>query len=290
MSTEGMNMARLSFGVKTAQQHSTYPAMLDVWKEADTTPIFEHAWLFDHFAPIQGDLDGPCVDGWTLLAALAAETERIRLGLMVTGNTYRHPAVLAKIATTVDVVSDGRLDFGVGAGWNEYEHHSMGIPLYPPGQRLRRFEEACEIWKRLFTQHLTDFDGRYYQLKEARNEPKPVQQPHPPFVIGGSGEQITLRVVAKYADVWNFNGRDVDTFNHKLNVLRQHCADVGRDIDEIQLSIQSAVDYDNLDNTIHQVQSFVDAGVTHIILNLRPPYPDGIVTRLAEEVVPKIQS
>jgi F420-dependent oxidoreductase-like protein len=283
-------MAQLRFGVKTAQQHATYPAVLEVWQEADGIPVFEHAWLFDHFAPIQGDLDGPCLDGWTLLSALAAQTRRIRVGLMVTGNTYRHPAVLAKIATTIDVISNGRLDFGVGAGWNEYEHNSMGIPLYPPGQRLRRFEEACEIWKRLFTQHLTDFDGRYYQLKEARNEPKPVQKPYPPFVIGGSGEQITLRVVAKYADVWNFNGRDVEMFNHKLNVLREHCSAVGRDPNEIELSIQARVDYDNLQNTVNQVQEFVDAGVTHIILNLSPPYPDGIVTRLAEEVVSNVQS
>jgi F420-dependent oxidoreductase-like protein len=283
-------MAQLRFGVKTAQQHTTYEAILAVWKEADAIPVFEHAWLFDHFAPIQGELDGPCLEGWTLLGALAAETERIRLGLMVTGNTYRNPAVLAKIATTVDVISNGRLDFGVGAGWNEYEHDSMDIPLYPPGQRLRRFEEACEIWKRLFTQHLTDFEGRYYTLKEARNEPKPVQKPYPPFVIGGGGEKLTLRVVAKYADVWNFNGRDVETFNHKLNVLRAHCETVGRDPSEIELSIQSRVDYDNIQNTVDHVQEFVDAGVTHIILNLSPPYPEGIVTRLAEEVVPKIEN
>jgi F420-dependent oxidoreductase-like protein len=283
-------MANLRFGVKTAQHHASYEDMLRVWNEADGIEVFDHAWLFDHFAPIQGDLDGPCLDGWSLLAALAAETQRIRLGLMVTGNTYRHPAILAKIATTVDVVSNGRLDFGIGAGWNEYEHHSMGIPLDPPGKRLRRFEEACEIWKRLFTQHLTDFDGRYYQLKDARNEPKPVQKPYPPFVIGGSGEQITLRIVAKYADVWNFNGRDVETFNHKLNVLRKHCDEVGRDISEIELSIQIMVDYDDLGMTIKQVQEFVDAGCTHIILNLRSPYPEDIATTLAEQVVPKINA
>lgn len=283
-------MSNLRFGVKTAQHHVSYDDMLKVWKEADSIPAIEHAWLFDHFAPIQGDLDGPCMDGWTLLGALAAETERVRIGLMVTGNTYRHPAVLAKIASTVDVVSNGRLDFGVGAGWNEYEHESMGIPLYPPGQRLRRFEEACEIWRRLFTQDLTDFDGRYYQLKEARNEPKPVQKPYPPFVIGGGGEKITLRVVARYADVWNFNGRDVDTFNHKLNVLHEHCATVGRDPSEIELSIQVAVDSDDLESVVKGVQQFVDAGVTHIILNLRAPYPDGIVTRLAEEVIPKVEA
>lgn len=283
-------MSHLRFGVKTAQHHVEYADMLRVWKEADGIEALEHAWLFDHFAPILGDLDGPCMDGWTLLGALAVETSRIRLGLMVTGNTYRHPAVLAKIATTVDVLSNGRLDFGVGAGWNEYEHSSMGLQLDPPGKRLRRFEEACEIWKRLFTQHLTDFDGKHYQLKEARNEPKPVQKPHPPFVIGGGGEKITLRVVAKYADVWNFNGRDLDTFHHKYSVLKQHCADVGRDPAEIECSIQTMIDYDDLQATVDKVQSFVDAGCTHVVFNLLPPYPDGIATRLAEEVIPKIRA
>jgi F420-dependent oxidoreductase-like protein len=283
-------MANLRFGVKTAQHHAEYADILRVWKEADTIEVFEHAWLFDHFAPILDDLDGPCMDGWTMLGALAAETQRIRLGLMVTGNTYRHPAVLAKIATTVDVLSNGRLDFGVGAGWNEYEHNSMGLELGNPGPRLRRFEEACEIWKRLFTQHLTDFDGRYYQLKEARNEPKPIQKPYPPFVIGGGGEQITLRIVAKYADIWNFNGRDLDTFNHKLGVLHQHCADVGRNPDEIEKSIQVMMDYNDLQSAIDHIQQFVDAGVTHIILNMRAPYPEGIATRLADEVVPKIRA
>jgi F420-dependent oxidoreductase-like protein len=282
-------MAKLSFGIKTAPQHTTYDAMLRVWQEADATPVFEHAWLFDHFAPIFSDVDGPCFEGWTLLSAFAAQTRRIRVGLMVTGNTYRHPAVLANIAATVDIVSNGRLDFGIGAGWNEYEHTSMGIPLYPPGERIRRFGEACEIIKRLFTQHLTDFDGRYYQLKEARCEPKPIQKPYPPFVIGGGGEQLTLKIVAQYADVWNFAGGPVDTFKHKMTVLNEHCAAVGRDPDQIQRSVQLAVNYEDLETTIRSVQEFVDADATHIILNLRYPYPDQIVTRLAEQVVPRIQ-
>ncbi|HEV2129447.1 MAG TPA: LLM class F420-dependent oxidoreductase, partial [Thermomicrobiales bacterium] len=218
----------VSFGIKTAPQHTTYDAMLRVWQEAEAIPSIEHAWLFDHFAPIQGDLDGPCLEGWTVLAAFAAVTERLRLGLMVTGNTYRHPAVLAKIAATVDVISEGRLDFGIGAGWNEYEHESMGIPLYQPGERIRRLDEACEMIKRLFTEPTVDFDGRYYQLKEARSEPKPVQRPYPPLVIGGGGEQLTLRVVAKHADVWNYTGGSVEEFRHKVGVLRRHCEEVGR--------------------------------------------------------------
>jgi F420-dependent oxidoreductase-like protein len=281
-------MAPLRFGIKTAPQHTTYEAMLAVWQAADANPLFEHAWLFDHFAPIQGDLDGPCLEGWTTLAALAAQTRRIRVGLMVTGNTYRHPAVLAHTAATVDVISGGRLDFGIGAGWNEYEHASMGIPLYKPGERIRRLGEACEIAKRLFTQHLTDFDGRYYQLKDARCEPKPIQKPYPPFVIGGSGEQLTLRVVAQYADIWNFAGGTVDTFKNKVDILRQHCREVGRNPDEIELSIQTYVDPNNMAAAVETIQPFVDAGATHIILNMRYPYPENIIERLATEVIPNI--
>jgi F420-dependent oxidoreductase-like protein len=235
-------------------------------------------------------VDGPCLEGWTLLSAFAAQTNRIRVGLMVTGNTYRHPAVLAHMAATVDVVSNGRLDLGLGAGWNEYEHASMGIPLYQPGERIKRFGEACEIIKRLFTQQLTDFDGRYYQLKAARCEPKPVQKPYPPFVIGGSGEQLTLKIVARYADVWNFAGGPVDTFKHKVAILHEHCTTAGRDLVWIALSVQLPVNYDDVDATVQSVQEFVDAGATHLILNLRYPYPDGIVTRLAEEVVPRIHA
>jgi F420-dependent oxidoreductase-like protein len=281
-------VASLTFGIKTAPQDVTYDEILTVWRDADAIESIEHAWLFDHFAPINGHLDGPCLEGWTLLAALAAETKRLRLGLMVTGNTYRHPAVLAKIAATVDVISNGRLDFGIGAGWNVYEHESMGIPLYAPGERIRRVGEACAIIKSLFTEHLTTFDGRYYQLKDARCEPKPVQKPYPPFVIGGSGEQLTLRVVAEYAQVWNFGGSDPEQFKHKIKVLDGHCAAVGRDPSEIARSIQIQVFPDDLQKTIDTVQSLVDVGANHIILNLRPPIPAGIVARVAEKVIPKI--
>ena len=161
----------------------------------------------------------------------------------------------------------------------------MGIPLYAPGERIRRLGEACEITKRLWTQHLTDFDGRYYQLKEARCEPKPVQQPHPPFVIGGSGEQLTLRVAAQYADIWNFTGPDVETFQHKCDVLHEHCAAVGRNPAEIELSVQARINYDDLTATVEALKPLVAAGATHMVLMLAYPYPDGIVARLADEVV-----
>src|SRR5947199_7589853 len=175
----------LRFGIKTAQQNTSYEAILRVWTEADSIPGIEHAWAFDHFIPLGPDPTGSQLEGWTLLAALAARTERLRLGLMVTGNTYRHPAILANMAVTVDRISHGRLDFGIGAGWNELEHQMYGIPLYQPGERLRRLAEACEVIRLLWTEPTPSFEGKYYQLKNAYSEPKPIQKPHPPFVIGG---------------------------------------------------------------------------------------------------------
>jgi F420-dependent oxidoreductase-like protein len=283
-------LAKLSFGIKTSPQHVTYEEIREVWLQADAEPAIEHAWLFDHMNPIQGSLDGPCLEGWTALAALAAETKRLRIGLMVAGNTYRHPAVLAHIVATLDVIANGRLDLGIGAGWNVYEHESMGIPLYQPGERIRRLDEACDLMKLLFTQPVTDFEGRYYQLKEARLEPKPIGKPYPPFVIGGGGEQLTLRVVAKHADIWNASGGDVEVFKHKQEVLRGHCEAVGRDFDDIQLSVQLWLKPDDFAGTISEIQAYVDAGATHIVIYMPPPYPASIVRRIAEELIPAVKA
>jgi alkanesulfonate monooxygenase SsuD/methylene tetrahydromethanopterin reductase-like flavin-dependent oxidoreductase (luciferase family) len=260
-------VSNVSFGIKTAPQHTTYEAIRKVWKEADAISVIEHAWLFDHFAPIHSDVNGPCLEGWTLLTAL-----------------------LANMAATVDIISNGRLDLGMGAGWNEYEHHSMGIPLYAPGERIRRLGEACALIKQLFTQDVTSFKGRYYQLEEARCEPKPIQKPHPPLLIGGGGEQLTLRIVAEHADIWNYpNPRGTaEELKHKVAVLERHCADVGRDPASIRLSVQPMVNYDDLEETTETVKRFVDAGATHVVLNLRPPYPDGIVHQLADEVIARV--
>jgi F420-dependent oxidoreductase-like protein len=279
----------LSFGFKTAPQHCTYEEILPIWKEADAQPALEHAWLFDHFNPIVGDVAGPCLEGYTALAALAASTERLRLGLMVAGNTYRHPAVAAHMAATIDIVSGGRFDFGIGAGWNVYEHESMGLELYAPGERIRRFGEACEIAKRLFTEDAVTFEGRYYRLNEARLEPKPVQKPHPPFVIGGGGEQLTLRVVAQYADIWNHGGGDVETFTHKVKVLHEHCAAIGRDPNEIELSVQWRLDYADFPGAAEVLRGFVAAGATHVVFYLATPYPAGIIGRLVDDLIPRIR-
>jgi F420-dependent oxidoreductase-like protein len=280
-----MDRVKLRFGIKTAQQNTTYDDILRVWTEADSIPGIEHAWAFDHFIPLGPDPTGPQLEGWTLLGALAARTERLRVGLMVTGNTYRHPAVLANIGATVDHISHGRLDFGIGAGWNELESNMYGIPLYKPGERIRRLDEACEVIKLLWRETVANFDGQYYQLKDARCEPKPVQEPYPPFVIGGSGEQLTLRVVARHANIWNFVGGSIEVFQHKNAVLNEHCAAIGRDPKTIERSIQWPINYNNVGEAIHGMRPYIEAGATHLILNLRAPYPQNIVHKLAEEVV-----
>lgn len=283
-------MTQLSFGIKTAPQWTTYEEMKEIWLAADAEPTLEHAWLFDHFFPLTPDRTGPCLEGWSLLSAFAAITQRIRLGLMVTGNTYRHPAVLANIAATVDVISNGRLDFGIGAGWNEYEHTAYGIELYAPGERIRRMGEACEVIKRMWTEKAATFEGKYYQIKEAYCEPKPVQKPYPPFVIGGGGEKLTLRIVAQYADVWNIPGGTVEEFKHKSAILDEHCAAIGRNPAEIARSIQIVINPENLQETRSSIQSLIEVGANHIILNLRAPYPAGIVPRLVKEIVEPLKT
>lgn len=283
-------MRPLSFGFKTAQQHSTWEEILAVWKEADDIPAFEHGWLFDHLNPIDSDEGiGPCFEGWTMLTALATHTKRLRLGLLTGCNTYRDPALHAQIAATADVISGGRIDFGDGAGWNEYEHRSRNIELPAPGKRLRMLEEAIEITKALWTQEKVDYDGTYYQLHGARLEPKLVQKPHPPILIGGSGEKVTLKIVAKHADIWNYAGGDIETFKHKVEVLKGHCETVGRDFGEIQLSAQRRIDINDIEGTIADAQAFIDAGVTHMVFYLSPPYKTGMVTTLAEQVIPKLE-
>ncbi len=278
------NTTNLRFGIKTAPQFTTYEQMLRVWLEADTVPIIAHAWLFDHFMPLGTDITGPCLEGWTLLAAFAAQTRRLRVGMMVTGNTYRHPAVLANMGATVDIISHGRMDFGIGAGWNEIEHTAYGIPLYSPAERIGRLAEACELIRLMWTETAPDFDGKYYQLKKAYCEPKPIHKPYPPFVIGGGGEKLTLRVVARYANIWNFAGGTVEDFRHKNAILDNHCAAIERDPATIERSIQFLINPDDLSASRDALRSFIEAGATHLILNLRAPYPEGIVHMLAEEI------
>ena len=219
---------------------SFWPAPTQPW--ADVLELARHVestgwdgiWFADHFMPNGEDTSAPWSEAWTTIAALAAAVPRIRIGPLVTGNTYRHPAVLAKMAATVDHISGGRLVLGLGGGWQENEHRAYGIPFDTVGGRLRRLDEACQVIRGLFSEPATSFQGDYYQLREAPLEPKPVQSPLP-LMIGGGGEKVTLRIAAKHADEWNVWGT-VETLRHKMSVLDAHCEDVGRDPAAIERS------------------------------------------------------
>lgn len=273
----------MRFGIKTAPQHTTYKDMLEVWKAADGIDLFESAWTFDHFYPIFSDWKGPCLEAWVTTTGLAQATERIRVGVMVTGNVYRHPAVLANMAASLDLVSDGRLEFGFGAGWNQQECDAYGIALPPLKERFDRFDEALEVIDLLLTQETSDFSGRYCQLTEARCEPKPVQQPRPPFVIGGLGEKRTLRSVAKFGDHWNFPGGGVEVFNQKKEVLAKHCADLGRDVSEITTSTHLRMtDPKDFGALVDEASALSEAGLDLGVVYLPPPHTASVLEPLAE--------
>jgi F420-dependent oxidoreductase-like protein len=219
---------------------SFWPAPAQPW--AEVVSLAQHAeqtgwdgiWYADHFMPNAEDTTAPWPEAWTTLAALAACVPRLRIGTLVSGNTYRHPAVLAKMAATLDHISGGRAVLGLGAGWQENEHQQYGIPFYTLAERLARLDEACQVIKALYNEPVANFDGRFYQLDKATLEPKPVQQPLP-LLIGGGGEKVTLRITARYADEWNVWGT-VDTLRHKMEILDSHCGDVGRNPADIQRS------------------------------------------------------
>jgi len=217
----------MRFGLFTSMGAQTWAGVLELWRHVAATG-WDVACVTDHFMPNTKERDGAMLEGWSTLAALAASVPRIRIGTIVLGNTYRHPAVVAKMAAQVDIISGGRLLLGLGAGWQENEHEAYGIPFYTMRERLERLDEACQVLKALWTQRRSDFAGRYYQLSDAPLEPKPVQAPHPELMIGGGGERVTLRIVAKHADHWNVWGGP-EVLARKGAVLDAHCAAVGRD-------------------------------------------------------------
>jgi alkanesulfonate monooxygenase SsuD/methylene tetrahydromethanopterin reductase-like flavin-dependent oxidoreductase (luciferase family) len=286
-----------SFGIATAPQQVEYQDVLRVWQEADAIPEIEHAWLFDHLLPIGGDPDGPIFEGWTLLSAMAAQTARLRLGLLVTSNRFRPPAVLAKIATTVDVVSGGRLDFGIGAGsrpsipWARREYDAHGLPYLDAAGAVAALAEACTVIKRLWTEDEPfDFAGEHVQLTGAFGSPKPVQRPHPPIMIGGRAS-ATLRVVAEHADLWNIPGggdprtESWDDLVGRGRLLDRYCAEIGRDPAAITRSIHLPVSYDHPSATRAAIREAVDAGFTHLVLGLPTPYPDRVAHWVADELI-----
>jgi F420-dependent oxidoreductase-like protein len=220
------------FGIQTPQEGVTFDALVAHWRCADDLG-FDSVWLDDHFYSVLRPRSEPQMEAWTLLAALARATRRVRIGILVNCNGYRNPALLAKMAATVDVLSNGRLIHGVGAGWFADEYEGYGYDFPDVQTRLAQLDESLRVQKLLWTAERPSFDGRFYRLKEAWCEPRPAQRPHPPILIGGSGEKVLLRLVAGHADMWNCPGEPAE-LGRKIGVLRRHCAAEGRALDAIE--------------------------------------------------------
>jgi F420-dependent oxidoreductase-like protein len=309
----------IRFGLQVAPQQTTVEEMKEVWKEAEALG-FDTLWVNDHLLPSFGPEDAPNLESWTLLAAMATATSRVKVGALVTSNTFRHPAVLAKMATTIDHLSNGRFILGIGAGYFEPEHKAYGITLPAVKERVKRLEEAIQIITKLWTAEPTvSFKGQYYTLVDAPFAPKPVQKPHPPIMIGGTGEKRILPLVARYAQMWNIGNLAPDEIAAKNKVLEEHCRKIGRNCAEIEhsyltplflkadptaaqgpletLATLRKVTVEEVRKSVlagdpaairQQLQAYIDVGVTHFIINLRRPvlYDREGVRMFAKEVMP----
>jgi F420-dependent oxidoreductase-like protein len=311
-------MTKVRIGIQTGQDEVEWPQLLDFWRFLDKETKFDSVWTLDHFVPpgVGANEAGMCMEGWTALAAGAQATERLRFGCLVTGNTYRYPAVLAKMAATVDHISNGRLEVGIGAAWHEREHRAYGIPFPSVKERQDRLEEAVQLIRLLFdSDGPVSFHGTYYHLDNAPFSPKCVQQPHAPIFVGGGGEKRTLRTVARYADGMNVSG-GLDAVKHKIEVLEQHCRDAGRDPNEITKSLFAPVivlpDEERVKRARERfapmfgvspeeaegqvligtpeyvrgmIQRFADIGISYITMMSRAPYNFELYRRISDEVV-----
>jgi F420-dependent oxidoreductase-like protein len=293
-----------------------YEAMTRVARVAEESGGYDSIWVYDHLHTVPTPEKETTFECWTISAGLARDTQRLKIGQMVTCNGYRNPALLAKISSTVDVMSNGRLLFGLGAGWYEHEWRAYGYGFPEVPERMRMFREACEIIHRMWTEDDVVFDGEFYKIDWPINEPKGVRSPHPPFWIGGSGEKVTLRLVARWGDACNVIARDMDILRHKFDVLRGHCEDLGRDYEEITRSTsvnvflleegknpsdstalaRGGMSYDEYskqfmvgtaEEVSERLQPRVEAGVNYLIVYLpRVAYEPAMVERFAREVVP----
>lgn len=301
---------QVRMGIHAGPQHTTYSDYVNLWKTAEDLG-YDWASVFDHFAPIAGDAEGPCFEGLSLLAALAAQTSRIRCGILVIGNTYRNPGLLANTAATIDHISGGRLELGIGAGWYELDHEMYGIPFHTVGRRIRMLGESAKVLRSLFTNHRSSFKGRYYELDGALCEPKPLQQ-QLPLWVGGAGEQLTLRVVAESADGWNTFFMPVEEYQHKLDVLAEHCKAVGRNPEDIRKSLVLSVFAGETEaeaqqragaaaqqprppvmgtpqQIVEQLMPYVRLGVGDFIIGARPPADLRNLELIAQQVMPLLK-
>jgi len=312
MTTYGLQLPKFTFPVPDDRLFEQVAAMATAADDAGFTSL----WVMDHFYQLPG-LGGPddkMLEGYTLLGALAARTQRVTLGTLVTGVTYRNPALLAKEVTTLDVISSGRAVLGIGAAWYDVEHEGLGVDFPSVGERMDRLEEAVQICRLMFTEERPSFEGRYYRIKEARNIPRPIQSGGPPIMIGGSGPKRTLKAVAEYADISNVFGGP-DTLRKNVEILHNHCADVGRDPSEVKVTrlgslfltrsadeaqqlregvagamgeewAQEAATFGDADSVGEQLQALVDAGAQELIFNL-PLANDADDVTAAGEVLKK---
>jgi alkanesulfonate monooxygenase SsuD/methylene tetrahydromethanopterin reductase-like flavin-dependent oxidoreductase (luciferase family) len=267
-------MRAATFGVKPPQQFTGIESLRKVWAIVDDSGL-DGCWVFDHFAPMGRIRTGDIFEAWTILAAMAQATRRVRVGTLVTGNVYRHPAVLAKMAVTVDHLSGGRLDLGFGAGGDAYADTMLGLPPGPAAERIERLDEACQVLKLLWTQSGTTFEGRHYRLTDATSEPRPVQPGGPPLWLGSSGERRGLRVVAQRADGWinaqflrtvaaDPSGEDLVELRRLGEVLDAHCARIGRDPGTIRRAVQFPLP-DDADDALRTAERYVRAGFGDVI-------------------------
>ncbi len=305
----------VTFGIAPQQLHAGYEEILALWKLADDLG-YDCGWMPDHFLPLAGDEEGPYLEEWTTITALAMQARRMRVGPLVLGNTFRNPGIVAKMGAALDIVTGGRLEMGLGAAWFQREHRMYGIPFPPVSQRINMLGEALQVIRRLWTEPRVDFQGEHYTMTDAVCHPRPVQQPHPTIWVGGAGERRTLRVIARYADGWNCSV-DPDEYAHKLEVLKRHCDDAGTDVDAIQKSIyfvlgvhedgdrareiaretsgrfgvrvQKALIAGTPGECVEQIGRFVELGVSHFIVELQPPYDHAGLEVLAEKVMPELR-
>jgi F420-dependent oxidoreductase-like protein len=312
------NKHPIRFGVQAAPQQISWAELKAVWQEVEELG-FDTLWVNDHLLPSVGPADAANLEGWTMLGAMAALTTRVQIGVLVSGNTFRYPAVLAKMATTVDHISGGRLILGIGSAYFEQEHQAYGIPFYTTRRRAEQLEEAVQVIRKLWTEDKVSFNGKYYQLVNAPFVPKPLQKPHPPIMIGGTGEKLTLPIVAKYADMWNVGGLTPQALAEKIAVLEEHCRRVKRNCNAIEKSyltplylradpadvqafldqmprsqavsaeqIRASILAGDVATVQRQVQAYLDVGVTHFIIVLRRPgfYDREGLRLFAKEVMP----
>ena len=274
----------MRLGLDVSQHQLSWSELVERTKFAEEDG-FDGAWVFDHFTPLYGDRKGPCLEAWTLLAALAAATERIRLGALVTGITYRPPSILATEAITVDHVSNGRLELGIGAAWFEREHRELGLPFPPTAERVKRLDEGVQVMLLLMTTDDATFDGRYYALDHATYRPRPVQQPHPPIWIGAGGEQLMLPLVGRLADAWHSYG-PVAELARKAAVVDEHASRAGRDPSAIVKASDLSLSQP-WDDVIARADALRTAGFSYLTVSW-PSEGRGRLEEFVDKVMPRI--